>query len=334
MKKTKGFTLIEILLVIAIATILLLAIVKTMQERAHELLIQKASQQMQALLQASLDFYVKNNQWPGTVTFGQAGSDLQNAGFIPNVTGPGNPLIGPWGGGFVLCPAARGNAGCTNPPPSPAEDVVFRVSLNMPSGLTPVLAQAMASQISSLLPNGYVTNGANCPETGGGAVSAVCAVAQIDIPGEQLDKSSYVKYTYLVTGNPDNCNNTYDPTRPSNWPPATISAPPQIPDIQCPPNFVKQIFASPASFASPSPTLTEGENAVRPLNSLYVIPVANSTIPGWNIYIFGLGSPDPNSGSNQSVFPAPICDQSTYAFVITKCCDPQDSHSSCYQQTS
>lgn len=89
--KIKGYTLIELLFVIAIIAMIASVAIIALRNKAQDLRINKAAAQIQQVLTAGLSYYVDNNKWPENHSDGscatQASSEqsfIQN--YLPNET--------------------------------------------------------------------------------------------------------------------------------------------------------------------------------------------------------------------------------------------------------
>ncbi|MHB1946678.1 MAG: type II secretion system protein [Gammaproteobacteria bacterium] len=95
----KGVTLIEVLLVMVIMSSILVMLIGYTTQKTEQIRIDRATLQMQQILNAALAYYVNNGVWP--VTCGSSvdlnGSTLQTAGYLPNQT-----TNNPWGGKYQL----------------------------------------------------------------------------------------------------------------------------------------------------------------------------------------------------------------------------------------
>jgi prepilin-type N-terminal cleavage/methylation domain-containing protein len=182
-KKYSGFTLIEMLLVMVIIAMIIYGSIAYVQESTMQMRIDRASSQMQQILNASLAYYVANGSWPSQL------STLQGS-YLPS-----NSVIGqnnPWGQAYVIAASTSGT------PPIP----VLYIWTAVPgtagsSGKTS--AQGVAQSIADALPYGYTAStghGNSSPPTGScSATSTTCyAVAQINVPGTNLNNASAINF--------------------------------------------------------------------------------------------------------------------------------------------
>ena len=84
--KYHGFTILELLLVIAILGILTTYYLSYFQQRTQDVKINRATQQIQELLQAASSFYLKYGHWR---------TSCADANFIPFI--PTGSTLNPWG---------------------------------------------------------------------------------------------------------------------------------------------------------------------------------------------------------------------------------------------
>lgn len=94
--KQQGVTLLEMLLVLAIASAIILMIVGYTTQKMGEFRRDKVSLQMQQILNAGLAYYTNTSTWPNNL------STLQAAGYLPT------PLNNPWGKGFTVDSTSSG----------------------------------------------------------------------------------------------------------------------------------------------------------------------------------------------------------------------------------
>ena len=130
----KGFTLLELTIVMAIATILLGAATPVAVKRVQIAYAQKAAQEMNILEDAAKNYYATNDTWPNTV------QDLKDDGYLSSTWVAKNA----WGNDYVITPAPDGRS--------------FSVASNVPSDLQGVLLAALpqsssaAGTVTSVIP--------------------------------------------------------------------------------------------------------------------------------------------------------------------------------------
>lgn len=191
-KEIKGFTLIEMLLVIVIIGTIIYASMGYIQQKTMQMRIDRASSQMQQILNAALSFYITNGKWPTTIA-----TDLQGV-YLPPTT---VPLISPWGEPYtisVFTPTVP--AGQNVPPPQVYVWTPITATL-----ATSGSATAAANVIAGTLPLSYTTTDAtgtkdNPPVAGTActAASTTCyVVASVNIPGQSLNTARAVNFAGL-----------------------------------------------------------------------------------------------------------------------------------------
>lgn len=77
MKKLKGVTLLEVLMVLVIVSMILAMFIGYIQQRTAELRRSRTATQIELILNAGQAYYVANNTWPTSLTA------MSNAGFLP-----------------------------------------------------------------------------------------------------------------------------------------------------------------------------------------------------------------------------------------------------------
>lgn len=172
----KGFTLIEMLLVMVIMSVIVMALISYTEERTEALRRDRTVLQIQQIQNAALAYYVSNSTWPNTV------NDLQVAGFLPrNVT-----IVNPWGNNYYMnADDSKGTfAVCTGVEGSTKEE-----------------ASALADILTSRLPSGFTSNepaDTNCSPSMSATVNCnnpLCTVTSfINIPGQNLNNARSINF--------------------------------------------------------------------------------------------------------------------------------------------
>src|SRR5689334_14827622 len=95
--KTRGFSLLEMLLVLAISSSLIILLLNYTTQKSDEMRRDRTALQMQQILDAALTYYVNNSAWPvtcGTATWrtlSLANTPNLVPNYIPNMTNMNNP---------------------------------------------------------------------------------------------------------------------------------------------------------------------------------------------------------------------------------------------------
>jgi prepilin-type N-terminal cleavage/methylation domain-containing protein len=169
----KGFTLIEMLLVLVIIGIILYALMGYMQQRALQLRMDKTSMQTQQVLNAGLSFYIFNGRWPSTIS--ELTTPVQ---YIPE------NLTNPWGNNYQIA--------------STAQLFYVYTRINFASATTQG-AYATTTSIAGTLPLAYTSNdAAGTPPNANSACTPTdtdCyVVASVNIPGQNLNNATAVNF--------------------------------------------------------------------------------------------------------------------------------------------
>lgn len=181
----KGFTLIEMLLVMVIISIILYASINYIQQRAQQQRIDRTSAQMQQILNAGLSFYIANGTWPPDI------GTLQTQGYLPI-----SPIKNGWGEDYVIGQGSGPQTGTFATPPP-----MFYVwtAVTQAGGATGTAA-ANANAIAGNLPLGFSTptaaSGTTPPAPGTcDASSTTCyAVAAVNIPGQNINNARAMNF--------------------------------------------------------------------------------------------------------------------------------------------
>lgn len=178
---TKGVTLIEMLLVMVIVGMLIYMSIGYLLQQTQAMRVNKASAQIQQILNAGLSYYVNNGTWPATI------NDLATNGMYLQAQGFPNP----WGNAY----ASKANAAGT----------LFYVYTPITSATASGSAAASANSVAGTLPMAYTTasNGTPPPAPGAGgnactAGSTTCyVVASVNIPGQNFANIGSVNFAGL-----------------------------------------------------------------------------------------------------------------------------------------
>lgn len=181
LKKVKGFTLIEMLLVAVIVAMILYAAMAYFQQRALQSRIDRTSAQMQQILNAALAYYVSNGTWPANLAClqGQSPCTVQ---YLPS------NISSPWGGvQYVAGPDNTNNVFYVYVP------ITFKSASKAPGEI--------ALSIAGNLPLSYVSSqasGAPPSNTACGASATSCTiVSSVNIPGDNLNNARAVNFAGL-----------------------------------------------------------------------------------------------------------------------------------------
>ncbi|SRR5579883_1350172 len=160
MKKIRGVTLLEVLLVMAILASVMVMLVGYVQQTADETRRDRATLQVQQILNATLAYYVNTSTWPAAGDL-DGTSLLQTGGYLPTTV-----LKDPWGGTYHLVGTS-------------ASGTVF--TIQAPS----VPSQAEAQILAGRLPLAAITG----PTAGKWTVSA-----SVPMPGQNLNNARSVNF--------------------------------------------------------------------------------------------------------------------------------------------
>ncbi|MEO8400600.1 MAG: type II secretion system protein [Gammaproteobacteria bacterium] len=220
-RKARGFTLLEMLLVIAIASSIVVLMLNYTTQKSDELRRDKTVLQMQQLLNASMSFYVNNSFWPmknATISAQGCGTNawsdfsLLQPGYLPN-----SFANNPYANGYQInCNGMNGAA------------------LGGFYGITQVDKPANAAIIAGRLPLAFVTDtntpgnpptqSATC-QASPTAAGCVYVVSTVSIPGQNLNNARSVNFAGVYSNG------------------ACVPAP------NCPPNMKPAIMVTPTAVA-------------------------------------------------------------------------------------
>lgn len=245
----KGFTLLEMLLVLAIASAIFVMLINYSAQRTEQMRLDKATLQIQQILNAAMAFYINNGRWPSLNTSTISSShELVTGGYLPTPTTTN--LQNPWGRAIQL-----GWANSTSTPSYNAQYYVASITgvsgTSYPGGVSP-----NARIVSGRLPMGFVTDSPNWTKmfttnviptantsscTGPDACSY--AVASVTIPGQNLNNARSVNFASIYSSG------------------ACVPAP------TCPSGMIPQIVVAPVAVAGVYDNTTGSSPYVYPITS-------------------------------------------------------------------
>lgn len=178
-KNIKGFTLVELLLVMVIIGVIMFAGMRYIEQRTLQMRIDRTSLQMQQILNAGLAYYVNNGEWPASI------SCLQGTGGSPcdTVYLPSTPITNPWGQPY--------NVSNT--------DQLFYVwtTVTAAASNTTGSARSAATVIAGTLPLAYTSRDTGTPPDPGTACTNTgncLVVSSVNIPGQNLNNAGAVNF--------------------------------------------------------------------------------------------------------------------------------------------
>ncbi len=230
-RQQKGFTLLEMLLVMAIATSILVAIMNYTTQRNDELRRDRGVMQIQQILNAGLAYYVNNSSWPTRSSTGTAVSDLsllQGDASLPHYLPTSallNNIPNPWAQPYTIGADMTGSG-------------VFYVC-SVVNGKTAYTSSAI---IAGRLPMAQVID-----STSAGAAPAPCAppvspspclvsstactvISSVNIPGQNLNNARAVNFSGLY--HPGAC--VPAPTCPGGMTPQIMVVPVSVNGVNSP----------------------------------------------------------------------------------------------------
>ncbi len=191
-RNLKGFTLLEMLLVLVIISAILLMIINYATQKTDELRIDRASLQIQQIENAALSYYISYAKWPAckkqpcifdaTTT---TDNDLQKEKYVPNVV-----INNPWGQPYQILnkDISGGN---------------FIIQTSIPAGATSSLfAATTASILVGRLPLAYTSPTAGAlddpPDPAKCKAGEACyIISQVSVPGQNLNNARSVNFANI-----------------------------------------------------------------------------------------------------------------------------------------
>lgn len=183
-KKQFGFTLIEMLLVIVIVASVLYMGLTYMQQKTQSMRIDRASIQMQQILNAGMSYYVTNGSWPVSLACLQGNTSAGSSCTIPYLP---STMTSPWGTTYVL------------------KNTASNLYVYSTLGSTTLGSIVSAANIiAGRIPLGYTTTDVSatppavntCTVQSSGSASC-SVVGSVNIPGQNLNNATAVNYAGL-----------------------------------------------------------------------------------------------------------------------------------------
>ncbi|OGT36831.1 MAG: hypothetical protein A3F11_08595 [Gammaproteobacteria bacterium RIFCSPHIGHO2_12_FULL_37_14] len=186
MMTRRGFTLIEMLLVLVIVTVLLVMGINYMQQKTTAMRIDRTALQMQQILNAGLAYYVSHGAWPPGIDSLACLQGNASAGSKCGIAYLPSPLPSPWNEAYEVYPD----------PNSDGSRLAVSIPIYTGNGTT---ARLNAQIIASRLPMGFITQDRSYGSTGditpcSGTLPYCVAVGNVSIPGQDLNNASAVNF--------------------------------------------------------------------------------------------------------------------------------------------
>lgn len=221
-QKLKGVTLLEVLLVLAISSSLLVLMLNYTTQKSNELRRDKTVLQVQQILNAGMSFYVSNSFWP------VGGNDISNSGcgnwttidvlktnsYIPSTLN-NNPYGVPYG---VTCNTVPNGGG------------FFVLAVINTAANAEIIAGRLPLAYRTTQPVANLSTGLPTPCTSGTDCRVV--IANVNIPGQNLNNARSVNFASVYYSG--SC----------------------VPAPNCPPNMSPDILVFPASVSGINKDLT------------------------------------------------------------------------------
>lgn len=176
----RGFTLIEVILVLAVVSFLFVMGLNFYQQKDYNARVDRTALQMQQLLGAAISYNVAFGSWPGnTTTAAQGITDLKTNGYLPNVT-----ITSPWGQSYFVMPVTFAGG-------SQVIGVFTTINNAKSAALT-------AQSIAGRLPMAYTTSDTSVPPltvTACAANATTCTVmATATVPVQSIGNSTALNF--------------------------------------------------------------------------------------------------------------------------------------------
>lgn len=220
MKRLRGFSLLEMLLVLVVVSAIIVMGTNYIQQRTTQARIDKSVMDMQQILNAAMAYYVANGKWPDRdfnknsfTTVDQSLSATDSYALFRNSYLPKASIVNGMPSPWAKVPGSQGNATrgystIAAIDSSTGGQPIFYVAMAVQT-LSKESAFAYASAIANRLPMGYISSynasivnstisGTVSTSTGGSCSSGICyVVAGVNIPGQNLNNAAAVNFAGL-----------------------------------------------------------------------------------------------------------------------------------------
>src|SRR3990167_4002971 len=191
-KQWKGFTLLEMMLVMAIMATVMAMVLGFIQQRTQQLRDDKTTAQLQQVLNAGLAYYVVNGKWPDPLVLSTltTGSTYLPSTFLNNF----------WSNPFVIGTAPAPTPPVIPAPPSSSVPALFYVYTRIGTATSTNQTNAEALIISGQLSMGFTATAppastTTMPTARTCVVGQPCyVVAAVNIPGQSLNTASAINF--------------------------------------------------------------------------------------------------------------------------------------------
>jgi len=181
--RAKGFSLLEVLLVMAIVATIMVSILSYTTQKSDEMRRDRTVMQMEQFLNAGLSYYVSFGSWPLKLM------DLQNNLFLPNGT-----IRNAWGQVFTV---GNNSTDANNPGSGPLFSVCTTITGQQAFTAATIIAGRLP--LASALDGGTASD--PCPratQTPCASTSTTCTVvSSVNIPGQNLNNARSINFAGL-----------------------------------------------------------------------------------------------------------------------------------------
>jgi prepilin-type N-terminal cleavage/methylation domain-containing protein len=224
----KGFTLLEMMLVMVIIAIVIVGMATYSQQRMLQLRQDRTVLQVQQILNAGLAYYLNNSTWPTSMADLQGdGTAAHPGGYLP----AGMTIVNPWGSSYFIGPNALSTS---------APNAVFSVCTTLQRATVGTATSTITQILAGRLPMAYLVGGDHAAECGQELPASPCPdtesctlVATVNVPGQNLNNARSVNFAGMYHNG--GC----------------------VAEPQCPQGMTPQIMVSPVSVSGMNASTSE-----------------------------------------------------------------------------